>query len=288
MIKILLAILIYCTLYATQNLESKYFVSTSDIKLSDITHNQKDTQLLFTITDGRYSKKVKRSQLLHILQKYGYNDYTSHHAYIKFEKKSPIDTKKIQKFIEDYYKHHYKYIEISNIEVDPRGYIKELPSPYTIKMQKRSYLHKHGTLSIKGSNKRQLFFDYTITAKVMVYISKKEINRNEELSFVNTLKKSIILEKFRALPIQEIQRGTIESKIHISKGKILTLRDVESLHLIKRGATVNVTLQSGGISISFSAKAVRNGKLGDIITIENSDGKRIKVQVIGKNRARVL
>jgi len=288
MIKISLFLFLALTLFANTPLKRQYFVSSSEIKLSDITKNPQEDQTLFHIMEGRHTKRIKSSQLLEILKKNGHKEFISHHAYTQFEKKSPIDTSKISQYIKNYYLKYYKEITIKSINVHPRGYLTKLPKDYTIKMQKHSYLHKKGALSIKSQDHRQLFFDYTIEATVAVYVSKKDINRNEELSFVNSVKKSIILKKFRALPIQELQRGVLESKIHISKGKVLTQRDVESIHLVKRGAIVQVVLQSANIAISFSAKAVRSGKLGDTITVEKSNAKRLKVQVVGKNRVRVL
>ena len=288
MLKLLLIMLLSLSLWANTTLKRHYFVSSSDIKLCDITNNPKENNILFHIMQGRHTKRIKTSQLLEILKKNGHKEFVSHHAYTQFEKKSPIDTSRIEKYIKNYYLKYYKEISIKSIKVHSRGYITKLPQNYTIKMKKHSYLYNKGALSIKSQDNRQLFFDYVVEANVGVYVSKKNINRNEELSFVNSVKKSIILKKFHALPIQELHKGVLESKIRISKGKVLTLRDVESIHLVKRGSMVQVVLQSANMAISFSAKALRSGKLGDTITIEKSNGKRLKVQIVAKNRVRVL
>ena len=66
---------------------------------------------------------------------------------------------------------------------------------------------------------------------------------------------------------------------------LITSRDVTGLYLVKRGESVNVTLKSSGIDISFSAKALTSGRAGDMISVLRSEGKKIKVRVIGKNRA---
>ena len=288
MLKLFFLILISLSLWANTTLKRHYFVSSSDIKLCDITNNPKENNILFHIMQGRHTKRIKTSQLLEILKKNGHKEFVSRHAYTQFEKKSPINTTKIEKYVKNYYIKHYKEITIKSIKVHSRSYITKLPQNYTIKIQKHNYLHNKGALAIKSQDNRELFFDYVIEASVSVYISKKNINRNEELSFVNSIKKSIILEKFHALPIQELHKGVFESKFRISKGKVLTLRDVESLHLVKRGTMVQVVLQSANMAISFSAKALRSGKLGDAIIVEKSNGKKLKVQIVGKNRVRVL
>jgi flagella basal body P-ring formation protein FlgA len=46
-----------------------------------------------------------------------------------------------------------------------------------------------------------------------------------------------------------------------------------------------VSLYGDNMAITFSAKALQDGKVNDIIKVQKSDGKRLKVKVIGKNRA---
>lgn len=288
MFKLLFYCLFFLPLFGEEALHSNYYINSSVVKLSDITHRKKDNQILFTITRGHTIKRIKTKTLLTLLKKYNINNYSSRHPYIQFEKKSPISTTKITEFVKKFYKDTYKNIKISQITIHPKTYTTKLPNSYTIHMPYRSYLHKSGTLSIKTDRKRQIFFDYVIKATLHVFVATKNIKRNVELSSLNTRKKSIILENFRALPLHEIQKEKLESKIPIPQGKILTQRDVETLHLIRRGDIVNVLLQNGAISISFSAKAIKSGKLGDTITIEKNDGKRMKVQVTGKKRVRVL
>ena len=41
------------------------------------------------------------------------------------------------------------------------------------------------------------------------------------------------------------------------------------------------------MAINFSAKALQSGKLNDIISVRKRDGKRLKVRVVGKNRAEI-
>jgi len=65
------------------------------------------------------------------------------------------------------------------------------------------------------------------------------------------------------------------------------MRDVSELDLVRRGERVNIFINDANIEISFSAKALQNGKLGSIIEVLNQEGKRIKVIVTGKNRAEV-
>jgi flagella basal body P-ring formation protein FlgA len=49
-----------------------------------------------------------------------------------------------------------------------------------------------------------------------------------------------------------------------------------------------VSLNSNNISISFTVKALEDGKVNDIIRVEKSNGKRLRVRVIGKNKAEMI
>ena len=287
MLRFVFLLLLITQLYAQKELASHYYVDSSQIKLSDIIPNVSNDTQLYEITEGRYSKRVKSKELIKLLQSLGYRDYRSKHSYTKFEKKSPIDLTKIEQYVKNYFQKRYLNIQIKDIKIHPRGYIQSLDHEYIIKMPKKSELHKNGTLAVKLKNNKQIFFDFFIDAKVEVYVAKNDIKRKEELSFRNTIKKSIILDKFKALPVQTITQGTLQSKFHIQEGHVLTLRDVEIISLVKRGAMVNVTLYNAGISISFAAKALQSGKNGDTITVQKSNGKKIKVVVTGRNRVEI-
>lgn len=89
------------------------------------------------------------------------------------------------------------------------------------------------------------------------------------------------------MPLQTIEESTLELKRSMKKGEIITTRDIQPLELIKRDANVNVALQNGSIVISFTARALQDGCIGDTIFVENSKGKKIKVIVTGRNRAKV-
>jgi len=275
-------------LFAENTLLQEYEVSAREVKLSHIIPNVEDDMQLYTITPGRYIKKVKTSELLELLNSYGYDDFKSKHRYIKFSLKSPIELFKIEEEIKEHYLQMYKKIEIRSIKVKPRAYISSLPDTYTFKIPSRTHLNREGVFSIKSEQNRQLFFNYFIDASVDIYQARKDIKRNSELSNLNCVKKSIILDKFKATPVQEVRKGRLQSKRHIKNGTILTSRDVEELYLIKRGSMVNITLNSSNLAISFSAKALEDGVYGDVIKVQKNNLKTMKIKVTGKNKGETL
>jgi len=287
LLKILLFIILPFSLTAKEFLQKNYFVETNDIKISTITLDKQDTTLLFKINNNKHFIRVKSKKIIRLLKQHGYDSFKSHSSYIKFIKKSPINLSKIKDEIKNLYTSKYDNIKIKKISVNPRSYTKVLPKNYQIKIQSKSYLSNHGIFYIKTPQRKEIFFNYYIDATLAIYVARKNIKKGVELSSINTIKKNIILDKFRATPLQNITKGTIQTKHHIKKNNIITLRDIVSIDMVKRDSNVNVSLASSTISITFIAKALQDAKLNDIITIQKRDGKKLKAKVIGKNRVEV-
>jgi len=288
MLKYFLTIIsLLLNLQAITLLNKNYYINSNKVMLSDISSAVKNDKIVYTFMEGKHTKRVKSSQLIKLLQLNGLKAFKSKYAYVRFTQKSPIDTSKIASFIQKQYGEQYKEIEIESVTVHSRGYIEAIPKEYTIKIQSKNYLHRKGIVAIKSFDGKDTFFDYNINARVSVYRARKAIKRGVELSVLNTRKKSIVLEKFKAMPIGELKEHTFQSKYSIKKGTILTIRDISPLYLIRRGSSVNVSFDHSNLSISFSAKAAQNGCLGDTISIIKNDGKKIKVIVIAPHRAEV-
>ncbi|MBU1658415.1 flagellar basal body P-ring formation chaperone FlgA [bacterium] len=288
LIKVLFLLLIPFLLYCSDILKSTYYIQSDDINLSHIVPHAKMDTKLFSIEENKYTKRLKSKELIQVLKQYGYNSFSADSRYIKFIKKSPIDLSKIERAIEEAYTKQYENIDIQKISVLPRGYIDSLPEKYTISLTKKAHLSRRGTLYIKTNENKKIFFNYIISANVSVCYARNDINKDEELSQVNTMQKSIVLDKFRAMPVQKIQQGVLQSKHNLQANSIITTRDVQRLNIIIRGSNVNVSFQTQGMAIEFSAKALQDGKLNDIITVEKSNTKKIKVRVIGKNQAEMI
>jgi len=287
-LKVFLLFFLSYSLFAENFLKSEYEILGDDINLSCIIPDIKNDTKLYTITPGRHTRKVKSSQLITLLKKHGVKDFSAKHKYTYFTQLSPIDTSKIEAEIKKIYLQKYKNIQIKSIKVRPRAYLESLPKNYRIKMQSKNHLKRDAVVSIISDKNRQLFFDYTLDAIVDVYVARKDIDRNSELSNLNSVKKSIILDQFKAMPIEDIKRGRLQTKRHVKTGTVLTTRDIEELELVKRGANVNVTLNNSNLAISFSAKALESGVFGDIIRVEQKNSRVLKVKITGKNRGEAI
>lgn len=284
-LRIILSISLVISISFTTNLKETYYIHGNDINISTIIPNINHDITLFEIPQNRYSLRVKSRLLLKKLNKFGHQKYSSTDNYITFKIKSPINTSRIEEEIINFYRKNYHIINIETIEVQPRGYIDKLPDDYTVHIRDRNFLYNNAIVSIKTLKNKKIFFDYTLKAELPIYLTNQDLKKDTPLSELNTIKKSIILNKFRAKPVQDLSNGMLQTKRNISKNKTLTYRDVEELSAVQKGANINIVFKNNGFNISFAARAIQEGKMGQIITVKKNNGKRFKVKVIGKNKA---
>ena len=287
LIKVFFLLLLSINLFANNQLKSNYLIQNNYIMLSDIIKNPKTDKKLYDINKERHSKRIKAKELLKRLNSLGYKNVISKHTYIQFSQRSPINTKKIELYISEHYKKHYINIKIETIEVNPRSYLHTIPDQYRMVINEKAYLNKNGIVYLKTVDNKKIFFNYLVRAKVSVIFSKNEIKRGSELSNLNTKKESVTLDRFRAKPLEKLEKSTLQAKIKIKADSVLTLRDVSGLNLIHRGSNVHVSIIDQNMAVSFMAKAHQNGKYGETITVINRSGKKVKVLVTGKNRAEI-
>lgn len=286
-IRPLLLLLLTITISPALTLQNVYYFEGNDINISTIFPGTKNDAKLFTLTNNNYSKKIKSRILVRILKQRGINGVKYGAVYVHFIKKSPIDVTKIENKVQEYYKKRYQEIQISSISINPRHYISKLPKNYTVHLRSRDYLFNGGTLYIKTLKHEKIFFDFLLNAKVAVYKSKQKIHRNTELSKSNTKKSIVTLERFRALPVQEIEQDSLQSKHQILDNKVITVNDVTKLDVVKRDSMINIHFRRNNMVIEVNAKALRDGKVNDIIPVQVSNRKILKAKIIGRNLAEI-
>ena len=274
-------ILILLTALPAEELKKEYFTPVNDVNLSLITKDTKNDATIASIERNRYLKRISSKELLKILHAHGYRRFKARYSFVTFIKTSSIDLLELKKQLRNYFQSSYKTIAIKNIRIIPKSHLEALPKSYALKVQKNSFLKSNGIFSIVTPQKKQIFFDYYIDASLPVYFTKKKILRGEMLSYANLKQKTVRLVRFKARPIQKLR--ALQAAHHINADKLLTVRDVETLDLVKRGEIVGVVLKEGAFEIDMSAKALQAGGLNDIILIQNMHGKKLRAKVVGKN-----
>lgn len=285
LIKFLIFIFFPLVLFASFELEEVYYIEGRDIDLSVITQDKKNGFIIGTIDEGRTQKMIKSKDIVELLGKYGYKDFKSKSAYVTFIQKSHLDLSSIKENLVEHFKQNYKNITIQELTIVPRGYLKNLPKEFEVGIEKDAYLSKNGTIFIETPQKRKYFFDYDIKAYVDVYITADNIKKGTNISFQNSTKKTVLLDKLKDVPIQNIDETLFETSKQLPKESIITMRDVVPLKIVKRGSIISITYDNDGMAITFNAKALQDAKLNDIIKVQNDNKKIIKVRVIGENMA---
>ena len=285
LLKLFILLFVTLNLYADIELEGIYYVDDREVNSSVITHDKAGSFHILTIPENDYLEKIKSSDLIKLLDKNGYKNYKHKSSYVNFVLKSPVDTSLIKNRLRDYYEKEYKTIDIEYITVEPRAYMQTLPDEYIVEIRERDYLFKDGTISIKTPQNMKYFFDYYVKAYITVYESRDKIKKDTKITPMHYKQKKVLLERFRAKPLQDIDDISLQAKRHIPKGRVITHNDVELLDVVRRDAMINVTMVKEGMVITFSAKALQDAKVNDIIKVQNSNGKILKVRVTGNNRA---
>ncbi len=285
--KIYAILLLVVPLFATIDLQHSYIVTHPYVYLSDIVGRCENDTILLHFKPSKHTARIKEQQLRRLLAQHGY-ETTHHYSYIQFSQKSPVDTQKIQHAVEKLYKKLYSKITIQEVIVSPRNFITELPKKYTVHFTKKSHLYDHAIFYIQTPQKKRIFFEYRIKAFVDVMQTRTKVSKGEELTTRNMEKKSIMLQRFFAMPLQTIQKGLYQAKHTLKKGMLVTRRDIVALAYVHRKDKVSIVLQDGALKVQTTATALQNGALGDIIQVRTATKKIIKVRITGRNKAEVI
>ena len=71
-----------------------------------------------------------------------------------------------------------------------------------------------------------------------------------------------------------------KAKVSLASGTVVKARHLETVYLINKEDTVLVIAQNNKLMITTSAKALEEGQLGDMISIENINSKKVLKAII--------
>ncbi len=102
-----------------------------------------------------------------------------------------------------------------------------------------------------------------------VVVAKRDISLTTKLTIADYEIKKILVKDLPAGYIEKIKAGSI-ALFDIKVGDVITVDVIRTPLLIKYGDIVTVIFQEGGVSIQMRAKAIKAGRAGDIIELENT------------------
>lgn len=131
------------------------------------------------------------------------------------------------------------------------------------------------TFRVNGKLKKNLSIRGTLQSLVPVYVAQDDISRGSELTTdlfsvetrdINSVKKPLLASE--SLANKQVVR-------RLRKGDILTFSQVESIPLVYRGDTVQVRLNSNGLTITMTGIARADGGLNDMIRVQNTSSNKV-------------
>ncbi|QCI28506.1 flagellar basal body P-ring formation chaperone FlgA [Caminibacter pacificus] len=156
----------------------------------------------------------------------------------------------------NFYKKTYPNIIIEKITANPA-----LPKHYKKIKFLLSPKQNSGSIIIDGK-----YYYITIKAEIPVFVATSIIRQNSPI-LPYVVKKIVKFRYFYSKPLEKISPNLIASKI-ISKNSVINESNTKIAPAVLRGERVSVLIKSKNITISSSAKALRDGNIGDIIPIE--------------------
>lgn len=183
-------------------------------------------------------------------------------------------------------------ISISVNNLDPR--LRLSPCDGKLNFELRDNGSPGGNVSVHARCQSQqpwaLYIPAQVSISQAVVVASRGIARNSVLSLadfdtqlrdISQLPDNVVMDAGRIL-------GKV-TKRNIRAGEVLRLSNVSEPTVIKRGDAVVIEARSGSILVSSQGVAMANGRIGDQISVRNTQSERIvRVKIIGPGRARVI
>lgn len=278
--------LLASALFGTYELRSSYRVEHDTVKSTTLFPTLDKEFELFSIPPSKTKKRISSSEIVNAFARHGITVKNARTRYIDFLRDSPIDVAPLEAFIAQKYLARYPTLQIKKITVTPRVYTPKLPADYTAVLSSKTFRSDEGTFYVQSPQSAKLFFDYRIDAVVGVIHAKHTLGRKEELNALNTLMRELPFSSVKSHPLTSLEKP-YRLKHKVKADSPISQRDVENTPLVKRGKNITVEIKSAGVLIQFSAIALQDGGLHDIISVQKPDGQRIKAKVTGLNRVEI-
>lgn len=281
--KLLLILLFISSLFG-MNLKENYEFENHTLYSTDIFPNSPKKFEILQIPTDKTTYRIDAHVIAKTFELNGITIDTSKTRFVNFVKKSPIDFSRLKIQLESKLKEKYPEIEIKEIIITPRGYLHSLPHDVKGIFDTHFHLTSEGTFYVIDSNGLRRYLDYSVQATLFILHTSHDILRKESLNGFNTILKPVPFKNFKDFPLTQLPTETSRFRSNLKSNQLLTLRNIETVPLILKNEKVVVEVKNGSVIVEIGAMATQEGSLYDIITIQKSDGKRIKAKVIGENR----
>lgn len=284
--KYLFLLITFLNILHAYDLKRNYTTDSNTIYASDIIPNIQQNFIITKYDEGQHKLTLTANKIISLFHQHSYK-LSSSIPYVTFTQKSPIDMSKIKQKLRMSFLQKYPNLDIISLKVMPMSYMGKLPNSYTVRIPDYALLNNYSTVYIITPRHREFFFNFTLKAKINIIVATKKIKRHTKLTAFNTKEKFVNFKNFHGMPVSDISNHQYQSKFTIQSGQVILQRNIQPLSLVRRNQDVTATLNQGGISIIFSAKALQSGRKGDTIQIVRDDGKELKAVITGPNMVEI-
>ncbi len=279
--------LLLSPLYSSYTLQSTYMYENHTLMASTLFPEIQDDFKLLQIEEHKTMFRLRSDEIVERFGEHGITVEANDERYVTFIKRSPVDTEALEQALHDYFVEKLPGLVIRTVSVQPRSYTKALPEHYNVKIAPKTFHRNSGSFYIVSSDNKKYFFNFHIDADITYLLARKDLARKELLSPFNTLQKVEPFNRIRALPLTSLDAERLRMRHPIKAGRTILVRNTETLPQVRRNQRVHVTVKSAAVEIQFTANALQDGALHDIISIEKSDGRRLRAKVIGLNQVEI-
>ena len=282
--KIYFLFLLFCALLNGYELRENYEYNQSILYSTDLFPNLDKKFEILQIPQEKTNFRIDSQILAKTFELHGITVDTSKARFVNFTKSSPLDFSPFKKQLRSHLQERYPDINIEEIVITPRGYLTGIAPNTKAVFDDHFYLNSKGTFYVLDSAGLRRYLDYTVFASLGVLHTTQPISRRDKLTGFNTLLKPVKFDSFKDTPLTTLPDQISRFRSNLKPNQLLTVRNIEVIPLVLKNEKVIVEVKNESVIVEFGATATQEGSLYDIITIQKSDGKRVKAKVIGENR----
>lgn len=279
-----LLLFFYSSLANNYILEQNYTYENSVIHAKDLFKEIPVDFEILRIPDDKTHFRIHSQIIAKSFELHGIAVDSSKVRYVNFTKKSQTDVTPFQEQLASALQERYPSMIIDEILITARGYHPSFPKGAKAVYEPKLFNSAKGTFYILDDQGVRQYLNYTVTATINVLHTTQKVSRKESLSGINTRLLRIPFNVFKDTPLTELPSDSYRFRSSLKENTLLTERNIEAIPLVLKGEKIIAVVRNGNVVVEFGAVSTQEGGVYDMITIQKSDGKRVKAKVIGEKR----
>ena len=207
---------------------------------------------------------------------------------------SPQQEAKIRSILESRFQQHYPTLQIHAITLKPATSLITKLQAYEVAdvaLSRDDLRRSRGNVMVtlqKGDKRRKLYFRYRIDADITLYAAATTLQKERAITPDVAIRKTVPFTLLYHQPIDDKDFYRYVAKQRIKAGTILTRDKLKRGSDISRNDTVTAIIRDGGVALTFEARALQSGNVGDIIKIRKDYKRQFKARIISNTRVEVV